>query len=131
MSQGSAVLLLFPHLVLTSTSLKSAHRADPGRAGASRSCAGCCVEPRLNQGSQACFLFSAALTPMHQVSRAATDKNTHHQLQHSHYHTGNGTQMGTVLSDIILYPKQGLSATLVCCPEPSSGSPVTDQSPID
>ena len=88
-----------PHLVLTSPSVKSAHRADTGRVDASLSCAGCCVgSPKLNQGSQACSLFPAALTPMRQVRRAATDRNMHHQLDQSYHHTGNGTQMGTFRS---------------------------------
>lgn len=55
----------------------------------------------------------------------------HHQLQHSYHYAGNGTQTGTVLLDLIPYPRQGLSAALVCCPEPSSGPPFTDQSPTD
>lgn len=106
--------------------------SHPGRAGASLGCAdGCVGSPRLNQGSQACSLFPAALTPTCQVGGAAADGNTHHQLKRSYHHTGNGALMGTALLELVSYPRQGLSAALVCCPEPSSGLPVTDLSPSD
>lgn len=93
-----------------------------------RLCRLLCRQPGLNQSSQACSPSPAAL--MRQVSRATADRNMHHRLEHSYPRTGNRTQAGTALLDLIPQPSQGLSAALVCCPEPSSGPLVTDQSPI-